>query len=163
MPACPRCPRRLPTSVLQGETRTQPPGSLRAWLCGASPTPSTPGCSPLALEPRPEAHTTAQPSEGLHARPATPGARRLPLSAGDAVNPARPPDMAAWTRAPGGWLRVSVLEAPGSPRQTLLCVDREAAEASGSGQRGQELSTVPAPSSRERTEAGEEACPARGK
>ena len=71
--------------------------------------------------------------------------------------------MAAWTRAPGGWLCVWVPEAPGSPRQTLLCVEREAAEASGSGQRGQELSAVPAPSSRERTEAGEEACPARGK
>lgn len=60
MPACPRCPRRLPTSVLRGETRTQPPGSPRAWLCGASPAPSTPGCYPLALEPRPEAHMDCQ-------------------------------------------------------------------------------------------------------
>lgn len=134
MPACPL--------ALCGERRAHSPGlpeNLGVWSVPPHPRPLlSPRLGAQARGPR----GPSSPPRACGRRPAAPEARRPPLSAGDAANPARPPGVAAWTRAPGGWPRVWVPEAPGSPRQTLLCVKREAAEASGSGQLGQELSAL---------------------
>ena len=162
MPACPRCPHRLCTSVPWGERTHSPwlPKNLAVWSV------------PRPVHVRLLSPCLGAQAQGPHGLPSPLRAcGHVPPPLGPGAFPCQQEMLSAlrgrraWLPGPGhlGAGCVSGSRRPLGASGRRCCAWTEAAEASGSGQRGQELSAVPAPSSRERTEAGEEACPARGK
>ena len=138
-------------------------GSLRTWVCGVCP-PIHSCCSPLASEPRPEAHTDPPALQGpVGAAPPPPRPGALPCSR----RCCQPCEAAGRGCLDQGTWGLAACLGPGGPWEPQA--DAAVHEQRGRGGKwvrtawpGAER-TVPAPSSRERTEAGEEACPARGK
>lgn len=153
----------LPTSAPWEETRTQPPGSPRTWVCGAPPPPSTPAALPLPWSKGLRPTQTPQPSEGLRAPPCHP---RGPVPSLVSRKCCPPREAAGRGCLDQGTWGLAACLGPGGPWEPQA--DAAVHEQRGRGGKwvrtawpGAEC-TVPAPSSRERTEAGEEACPARG-